>query len=77
MDSAIKSLKLNREHFENTPQDIEVGNVTLIVGPNNSGKSQFLRDIDNWLVSDENRMKLLDSIALVFPEDECEMEMCL
>ena len=77
MDAGVKSLKLNSENFENTQLDIELGNVTLIVGPNSSGKSQILRDIDSWLVSDRHRMKLLDSIDLVFPEDKDQMEMLL
>ena len=42
----ISKLRLNKTHFENAVTDIEIGNVTVIVGPNNSGKSQMLIDID-------------------------------
>ena len=78
MDSGIESLKLKRESFDNSNPNIELQNVTIIVGPNNSGKSQLLRDVDSWLASGVDRMKLLDSIGLVFPEDEAtEMELLL
>ena len=74
MDSGIESLKLKRESFDNSNPNIELQNVTIIVGPNNSGKSQLLRDVDSWLASGVDRMKLLDSIGLVFPEDEASLK---
>jgi hypothetical protein len=73
----ITRLRLNSEHFENVPTDINIGNVTLIVGPNNSRKSQMLRDIDYWSVSPEYKMKLLESIDLVIPTEEFEIESLL
>jgi ABC-type hemin transport system ATPase subunit len=30
------------------PLEVDVGNVVLLVGPNNSGKSLALREIRNW-----------------------------
>ena len=51
----------------------ELSNVTILVGPNNSGKSTVLRNIEEWLNSISNsRSGLLKNIGISLSDDDCE-----
>lgn len=55
------------------PLEIECPNVTIVVGPNNSGKSLLLREIETWCVGNEMHIevdyKSVSSIELTLPEN--------
>ncbi len=63
---------------ENTESDEEDGlvlrptNLTIFVGPNNAGKSQTLREIDNHLVGNLIENKVLKDIEEKFPDSSEE-----
>lgn len=51
-----------------TGSNFPLGKLTVLVGPNNSGKSQTLRDIRQFVTSGEpGRMRSLESIEVKFP----------
>jgi len=41
----------------------------VLVGPNNSGKSLALREIETWCTSSEQARKVIDTIEVDFPTD--------
>src|SRR5215218_9453545 len=49
--------------------DIEPATVVVLVGPNNSGKSLALREIETWCTSSEQARKVIDTIEVDFPTD--------
>lgn len=51
---------------------IETDTVVVIVGPNNSGKSLALKEIENWCMGKDNPRKVIKSIGINFPESEKE-----
>ena len=51
------------------PLEVQPNTITIIVGPNNSGKSQFLREIEWWSRNDGRPMKVLKSLAFDAPND--------
>src|SRR5215207_352758 len=51
------------------PLEIEPATVTVLVGPNNSGKSLTLREIETWCSSANGDRKIIDSIEVEFPTD--------
>ncbi|TBR12260.1 MAG: ATP-binding protein [Candidatus Nitrosotenuis sp.] len=52
---------------------ISLENITILVGPNSSGKSQILRDLDNFFTTKSN-VKLLNNISFDFPLSETEID---
>jgi ABC-type branched-subunit amino acid transport system ATPase component len=47
-----------------SPLTIQPGNVTLLVGPNNSGKSRLLREIEGWVLGDDSIHKVSTKFSL-------------
>jgi AAA15 family ATPase/GTPase len=45
---------------------IDFRKINIIVGPNNSGKSTLLKDIERWFNSQESQMKLLKNVHISF-----------
>lgn len=70
----IKRIKFQAGSVPNTPGlDIEIPNVTVVVGPNNSGKSQALREIEAWCQGQNPEMLVIDEIELDWPDTFDEM----
>lgn len=81
----VDSLRLSRIvfRFGASPSDppLEVGlkRITILVGPNNSGKTQTLRDIETWSLakSSTDSMRVLSRIDHQLPDDPSEMQALL
>ena len=70
----IKRIKFQAGSVPNTPGlDIEIPNVTVVVGPNNSGKSQALRELEVWCQGQNPEMLVIDEIELDWPDTFDEM----
>lgn len=50
------------------PLEVQTGRVVLIVGPNNSGKSLSLREIESWCLAQAGPRKIIDSLDVDFPD---------
>ena len=50
------------------PLDVETPAVTVLVGPNNSGKSVSLREIEAWCKGATEKALVIEGIELVLPE---------
>src|SRR5689334_20913451 len=66
------------------PTDFQPGHVTVIVGPNNSGKSLMLREIESWATGNQTPPvspwpggTVVASIDGVFPADEAALRAAL
>lgn len=57
-------------HPESTPLEIDVPTVTVLVGPNNSGKSLSLREIENWCCNIDEARKVIADVEVPFPSSE-------
>lgn len=51
------------------PLETAPGTVFIFVGPNNSGKSLALREIENWCFGLDTARKVVDSLEVDFPDD--------
>ncbi|NVJ47772.1 MAG: AAA family ATPase [Cytophagia bacterium] len=49
-------------------QEVELGNFNVLVGPNNSGKSQTLRDIHNIILSKKPKTTLISELVIEKPD---------
>ena len=56
---------------------VNPGNVTLLVGPNNSGKSRVLREIEGWVYGDDSILKVVADIKIYPPKDAANAEALL
>jgi ABC-type cobalamin/Fe3+-siderophores transport system ATPase subunit len=65
--------------FGRTPEDLEldcpVGTITVFVGPNNSGKSQALHDIERQLRGPFMLNPIVEELEVVFPSAPLEEEL--
>lgn len=67
------SLKIKRIVFKAgsnpvmAPLELNPNNIILLVGPNNSGKSLALREIENWCIGSDFPTKVVGTIELDFP----------
>jgi len=52
-----------------TPLDAHLGPVVVLVGPNNSGKSLTLREIENWCFGADELRKVVSKVVVDFPKD--------
>lgn len=57
------------EHSEGAPVSLEPGTVTILVGPNNSGKSLFLQELFSWLRGEDQVRLVIQDIKLSIPDD--------
>lgn len=51
-----------------TPLEVDTPNVTILVGPNNSGKSLTLREIEDWCLGKNPELKTIEEISLEWPD---------
>jgi ABC-type lipoprotein export system ATPase subunit len=59
---------------ESAGLEIDPGTVLILVGPNNSGKSLALREIENWCFGQETSRKVIEALEVDFPEDAEDAE---
>ena len=59
------------------PLEIDCPSVTILVGPNNSGKSQTLREIEEWCRGRNPQFKVMEHISILWPADLNEFEAML
>lgn len=77
------SIKLSKIQFAGSRDSkleglsIEPGNITLLVGPNNSGKSQALREIESYCCENVTPSKVIKNIQLHYPESAAEINTLL
>lgn len=55
-------------------KDIVPKKINILVGPNNSGKSRFLKELRNYLSGDNRDMKIINKIEHPFPENFDEID---
>lgn len=55
-------------------EDIIPKKINVLVGPNNSGKSRFLKEIRDYLSGDNRDIKIIDSLDYPFPEKFSELD---
>jgi ABC-type cobalamin/Fe3+-siderophores transport system ATPase subunit len=73
------NLKMQRLRFKSgpttgaSPLELDVPTVTILVGPNNSGKSLALREIENWCYGIDEARKVVDDIEVAFPATDDEI----
>src|SRR4051812_18493652 len=64
------ALQLTRLTFKASPGEPETpSTVTILVGPNNSGKSLTLREIDAWAAGQDLGRLVTDELEVDWPED--------
>ena len=55
-------------------EEIVPKKVNIIVGPNNSGKSRFLKEIRDYLSGDNRDIKIINSIENPLPKSFSELD---
>ena len=55
-------------------QCIEPKQINVIIGPNNSGKSRFLKELRDWLSGDKNNIKIINSMKFTYPKSFDHLE---
>lgn len=71
-------MKLERLLFSSGPKpgdpslELDIPTVTVFVGPNNSGKSMALREVEDWCCAVDSSSTVLSEIGLSFPDDPAE-----
>lgn len=73
----LTSLRFKRGPGPNSPPlEITPGDLTIVVGPNNSGKSTALREIEGWAKAQSREtpgpMKVLSAARYQMPRDQAE-----
>ena len=72
MPSEIKLRKIKFRagpRLSEAPIEIEAGGAVILVGPNNSGKSLALREIENWCFRGQFAHTVIDGLEVSYPED--------
>ncbi len=75
MQSVSGSLRLTKIRFRSGPTlsgpklDLTPSTVVVLVGPNNSGKSLCLREVENWCFANDAPRSVVDSVEVDFPKD--------
>lgn len=52
--------------------DINPKKINILVGPNNSGKSRFLKELRNYISGDNKDLKIINNIEYTFPKNFSE-----
>jgi len=66
---SIQRLKFKAGSIPGAPSlDVSTPSVTVLVGPNNAGKSQTLREIEAWCQGKNPEFLLLEEIELTWPD---------
>ena len=70
------SFKINKIIVNTTEgaKDIFPKKINILVGPNNSGKSRFLKELRNYLSGDTRDMKIISKIEHSFPKNFDEID---
>ena len=69
-----QQLKIQRLKFRaggtatSSPLEVDTPNVTVLVGPNNAGKSATLREIERWCQGQAGKFLLINEIELLLPD---------
>lgn len=58
----------------NGTEEIIPKKINVLVGPNNSGKSRFLKEIRDYLSGDNRDIKIIKCIEYPFPDDFSELD---
>ncbi len=72
----IHQIIFKDSQYEKSPQlDFTLSNVTILIGPNNSGKSQVLKDIEKYCFgTDTSTLKILKDVVFAIPGSESDSE---
>src|SRR6266487_3097233 len=74
----MSSLRISELRFaagpsrDKPPLRVRPNHVTILVGPNNSGKSQTLREINSW--NDTSELKVLSDISMNVPSEDSDID---
>jgi ABC-type enterochelin transport system ATPase subunit len=73
----LKNVKLQfGPHGSDDPLELEPGSITVFVGPNNSGKSLILREIERYIAEGNPGFRIINELAFDLP-NESEIERIL
>jgi ABC-type cobalamin/Fe3+-siderophores transport system ATPase subunit len=61
-------------HPEDSGAELEPGTVTILVGPNNSGKSLALQEIEMWCRGTDGPFHVIETCEMPLPEDRTQLE---
>ncbi len=65
---SIQSLKFKAgSDTHATPLELDIPTVTVFVGPNNSGKSLALREIESWCWNDDSARNVVATVSVIPP----------
>lgn len=53
---------------DKTPLEVQLGSILVFVGPNNSGKSLALREIENWCLGPKPKTKVISNVGIKYPD---------
>lgn len=67
----LENIKVNTS---NGVEEMKPKQINVIVGPNNSGKSRFLKEIRDFLTGDNKDLKIIKEIKYPFPKDFLEFD---
>ena len=72
----VYGIEFKDSKYEKSPKlNFTLNNPTILVGPNNSGKSQVLKDIENYCYgTDEPGLKILKEVIFAIPESGSDAE---
>lgn len=76
--ATMSEMRLNKLEFAAGPSvsdealAIEMSTVLILVGPNNSGKSLSLKELENWCLGTDQDRVVLSAISATFPDDPDE-----
>ncbi len=73
---SIQSLKFKAgSDTHATPLELDIPTVTVFVGPNNSGKSLALREIESWCWNDDTARNVIATVSVIPPSssEECDL----
>jgi len=65
-----KSIAVDDVDDSNQGLSIEPGAITILIGPNNSGKSQTIRELYSHLIGTDIDRKILSDVVLEYPQDD-------
>jgi len=71
----VSDIKLLSKRFTTSSNlEIHLGRVTILVGPSNGGKSQLLKDIEEYCFTDrEPKCKLISKVQYSIPVKDPEV----
>lgn len=67
----IKEINLSSQ---NNPFDLVPKAINIVIGPNNSGKSRFLKELRDYLSGDFRNIRMINNIDYDYPSDLAELD---